>query len=1168
MSSGRTRRIVWYGFAVLASGVALLVQLGLTRTIGPGLPTFLLFYPIVMFSAMLYGLGPGLLATAVSALLAAYFILPSERFAVGSPVDLLGLVIFAWMGTGISLVAGWYHRARNPAADSAPAPAGPLAEEGAPHQALHRLEAAPGPVPRRAPLRRWLTLLVLGTAGPLLGFAIVVLVWLVGGYRTDQDRRHMDTTRALALAVDAEIRSWKAELQTLAESNDLHLDRLAAFYHEAQVVATRHEGWIVLTDASGQQQMNTRRAYGAPLPKAGPPETVQAVFRSGQPVVTDLVFGAVAQHYIVAVMVPVMREGHVLYSLDLAFAPERLTRLLAAPRFPAPWVVAITDGQQKVIAHVPERPDRIGQPVLAPFARAFAAQDSGLVEATITDGRVGRSAFQHLREARWAVNVMVLVTELQSAWQRPVLAFLLLGGLAVFGAVGLAVGLARKIAQPVTEAARVAGAVVHGEAPNLPPSRIAEVAVLQDALADSAATVRTATQAREEALTTLHEVNATLEQRVTDRTAALQRSEYRFRRFYESGLLGVIYWTMDGVITDANDKFLEMVGYSREELAAGRIDWVHMTPPEYRHLDEASAKELKATGVNKRPFEKEYIRKDGSRIPVIVAGAMLEEARVNGVAFVLDITTRKQAEEALRTSERLYRAIGESIAYGVWVCAPDGRNIYASESFLTLVGITQEQCSSFGWGDVLHPDDAERTLSAWKECVRAGGPWDIEHRFRGADGQWHPILARGVPVRDERGQITCWAGINLDISRRKQVEAALQQANEDLEQRVQARTAELSRTLQQLSVQSEQLRALASELTLAEQRERLRLAEQIHDGLQQLLVAARYRVTHVGRGDVSTLRQDCEAIVQLLDEAVADSRSLTAELSPPILRTGGLLDGLEWLARWSQEKHHLTVQVQAPAAALPPLPEDLTVLLFQSVRELLFNVVKYAQVSEAAVTLTWDPPGLTLTVTDTGAGFTSSPLRGEGGVAGGFGLARIRHRLELLGGCLTVDSAPGQGTRVTLAVLLPTAAQPAASPVAPEVMAAPERALAPDPGSPRAIRILLADDHQVVRRALAQMLGAEADLTVVGEAGTGTAAVALAHELSPDVVLMDINMPEMNGIDATRAIHGTFPAMRVIGLSMFDPEEQQAAIQAAGAVAYVSKSAPAEALLAAIRGGR
>ena len=143
-----------------------------------------------------------------------------------------------------------------------------------------------------------------------------------------------------------------------------------------------------------------------------------------------------------------------------------------------------------------------------------------------------------------------------------------------------------------------------------------------------------------------------------------------------------------------------------------------------------------------------------------------------------EIAERKEAEAALKKSEALYRGIGESIDYGVWVCAPDGRNTYASESFLKKVGITQEQCSNFGWGDVLHPDDAERTIAAWQECVRTGGKWDIEHRFRGIDGQWHHVLARGVPIRDEEGVVISWAGINLDITDRKEAERARQLSEE------------------------------------------------------------------------------------------------------------------------------------------------------------------------------------------------------------------------------------------------------------------------------------------------------------------------------------------------------------------------------------------------------
>jgi PAS domain S-box-containing protein len=152
--------------------------------------------------------------------------------------------------------------------------------------------------------------------------------------------------------------------------------------------------------------------------------------------------------------------------------------------------------------------------------------------------------------------------------------------------------------------------------------------------------------------------------------------------------------------------------------------------------------------------------------------------------LVADMTERKRVEEALRASERLHRAIGESIQYGIWICDPQGRNTYASESFLKLVGLNQEQCSEFGWGDMLHPEEAEATVAAWKECVQAGEPWYREHRYRGVDGKWHPVLSCGVPVRDERGQITCWAGINLDVSRLKAAEEALRATETRLTQAI------------------------------------------------------------------------------------------------------------------------------------------------------------------------------------------------------------------------------------------------------------------------------------------------------------------------------------------------------------------------------------------------
>jgi len=131
---------------------------------------------------------------------------------------------------------------------------------------------------------------------------------------------------------------------------------------------------------------------------------------------------------------------------------------------------------------------------------------------------------------------------------------------------------------------------------------------------------------------------------------------------------------------------------------------------------------------------------------------------------------RKRLEEQLLQNEEIYHSIGESIDYGVWISEPDGRSIYASESFLKMLGMTQEEWHDSILEEVVHPDDLEQTNAAWKECVRTGTKWESEQRYRGVDGQWHWILSRGVPVKGKQGQILRWVGVNLDITERKKAE--------------------------------------------------------------------------------------------------------------------------------------------------------------------------------------------------------------------------------------------------------------------------------------------------------------------------------------------------------------------------------------------------------------
>ena len=318
------------------------------------------------------------------------------------------------------------------------------------------------------------------------------------------------------------------------------------------------------------------------------------------------------------------------------------------------------------------------------------------------------------------------------------------------------------------------------------------------------------------------------------------------------------------------------------------------------------------------------------------------------------------------------------------------------------------------WGHILDTDEKPIPLDEYPiaRALRGERGVSMEIRRPAHDGTKRALINTAAPLVDPQAALLGAVAINIDITSQKDKEDELRRARDELELRVAERTAALE-------AQAAQLRALASELTLAEQRERQRLAQMLHDELQQLLVAAKFRVGLLRRVDDHTVGRTCQELQGILDECVAASRALTSELSPPVLQSGGLLPGLEWLSRWMVEKHGLTVLVEADGPAVPA-SEAVNLLLFQSVRELLFNTVKHAQVTTARVAVQHSDGYVTLIVSDSGVGFDPQavPLHARGG----FGLFSIRERLEFLGGRMEVVSAPGHGCRTTLsAPLHPTA---------------------------------------------------------------------------------------------------------------------------------------------------
>ena len=253
---------------------------------------------------------------------------------------------------------------------------------------------------------------------------------------------------------------------------------------------------------------------------------------------------------------------------------------------------------------------------------------------------------------------------------------------------------------------------------------------------------------------------------------ALRESEAKFRRVIESNIVGIYFGDFTGKIYEANDSFLQTFGYTREELENGSLYWNRMTPQEYSELDEQKIQELQTDGACK-PFEKEYLAKDGTRIPILLAIASIEARESEGysVCLVLDITKRKQAQLKLRESEQSYRFLSESIPQIVWSCNPQGECEYISQRWVEYTGKPIEEAKSFGWLNVVHPEDAESVTHIWQLSLTNGELYEAEMRYRRSDGMYCWFLVRGLPMKDEQGQIIKWFGTSTDIHERKQLEA-------------------------------------------------------------------------------------------------------------------------------------------------------------------------------------------------------------------------------------------------------------------------------------------------------------------------------------------------------------------------------------------------------------
>jgi len=352
-----------------------------------------------------------------------------------------------------------------------------------------------------------------------------------------------------------------------------------------------------------------------------------------------------------------------------------------------------------------------------------------------------------------------------------------------------------------------------------------------------------------------------------------------------------------------------------------------------------------------------------------------------------DVTETTGMQRELQESEERYRTLFEESKDAIYTTSRDGFFIDVNRSTVDLLGYTLEEIVGLNVQD-LYNISADRARFQ-QEIETYGSVREYEVEFRRKDGTLIDCLLTATLRRDGEGAIVGYQGIIRDISEHKQ-------------------------TYRQLMAHRQQLRRLAIELVLTEEKERRRIAVDLHDRIGQALAIAQIRLGALrGTLEKPEQRKVVSEICDLVDQTVQDSSSLTFELSPPVLYELGLEAAVHWLAQHLGKHHGLEITVDNDGEP-KPLDEEVRVLLFRALRELLVNVIKHAQVEKATVRLLRDSDYLQIEIVDEGVGFDSSLALEQDLFGDAFGLFTIRERLGLLGGTFQLISVPGKGTRCTL----------------------------------------------------------------------------------------------------------------------------------------------------------
>jgi PAS domain S-box-containing protein len=386
-------------------------------------------------------------------------------------------------------------------------------------------------------------------------------------------------------------------------------------------------------------------------------------------------------------------------------------------------------------------------------------------------------------------------------------------------------------------------------------------------------------------------------------------------------------------------------------------------------------------------YEAKHSVGEGDFIDVECNNSMIKNEKgdyIAGVSIIRDITERKQAEDKLRDSEERARSLLNAPVDIALLMDNKCTILDCNETFIRRFNKSKDELVGSCALDLFTMEVAKSRKAFFDKLIQTGKTihFEDQHRGRWFDNFIHPIF-------DSQGNVTKVAVFARDTTERKQIE-------------------------ERLIEYQNRLRALTSQMTLTEEKERKRFAEYLHDKIGQQLFVLKLKLEGLTkRASSNDTYEDLDNGLKITNQLIKDARSLTFELSPPILYQLGLGAALEWLIEQTEKQYSIMVTFEDDKQE-KPLDDDIKIVLFQAVRELLTNIAKHAQAQKAKVSIKRDNSIIRVCVEDDGVGFTPpETILGKGKITG-FGLFSIKERLEQLGGNLEIESILGRGTQITL----------------------------------------------------------------------------------------------------------------------------------------------------------